>query len=82
MPTDQGNPVAVLRREQRLLLEREGVCLSVIAQDALAELERRRGREKRLEALVRGLLDVVTQPGVPLDLPSLVEAARKEIENG
>jgi hypothetical protein len=68
------------------------VCLSGIAEAALAELERRQGREKRLEALVRELGKCPGCEGrgrydgelhcPECDDTGLVEAARKEIQDG
>lgn len=83
MPTDQTDPVAVLRRYfpsgigLRQVMVGEGSLAELMP--AIAELERRQGREKRLEALVRGFLAVHDAIGATGEL---VEAARKEIENG
>lgn len=77
MPTDQSDPVAVLRACAE---GRQWVTPDQL-ESALAELERRQGRGKRLEALVRRVaaLDI---DGTFATLENLVEAARKELRDG
>jgi hypothetical protein len=94
MPTDQSDPVAVLREALgRLYANREGYEIQrasyEAAEMAIAELERRQGREKRLEALVRRTVDAFAQyegsgmlGHLTTGIAGLVEAARKELEDG
>lgn len=96
MPTDQSDPVAVLRRYfpsgigLRQVMVGEGSLAELMP--AIADLERRQGREKRLEALVRELGKCRTCCGTGRPTreggcpdcagTGLVEAARKELKDG